>query len=97
MVSVRSKRDHEPFFAMLDRTFGWFPTLDNGWRQVLSVQRDLIKIGQHHGPSPLDILIALTAHEHRLTLIHADADFGAIAKVRPGIAMIRVDGASRRR
>ncbi len=91
MVSVKSDHDYEPFFGMLARTFGWCPTLDNPWRQVLSVQRDLIRIGHHRGPSPIDILIALTAQERRLTLIHADADFAAIAKVRPGAPMIRVD------
>jgi hypothetical protein len=91
MASVRSGHDYESFFAVLDRTFGWCPALDDPWRHILAVQRDLIKIGHHHGPSPIDILIALTAQEHRLTLLHADTDFLSIAKVRPGIGMARVD------
>jgi predicted nucleic acid-binding protein len=91
MVSVRADRDFEPFFSMLKQTFGWCPTLDDLWRHILAVQRDLIRIGHHRGPSPMDILIALTAAEQRLTLLHADGDFASIAKVRPGIAMIRVD------
>lgn len=60
-------------------------------RHFLAVQRDLLRIGHHRGPSPMEILIALTAAEQRLTLLHADADFASIAKARPGIAMIRVD------
>lgn len=88
MVSVRSDRDYEPFFAVLRRTFGWYPAADDPWRQVLAVQRDLIKIGHHRGPSPIDILIALTARDHRLTVVHADMDFASIAKVRPDIAMV---------
>lgn len=91
MVSVRADRDYQPFFAMLRRTFAWCPAVDDPWRQVLAVQRDLIAIGHHRGPSPMDIIIALTAHQHRLTLLHADADFAAVQKVRPGIAMIRID------
>ena len=91
MISVRADRDYEPFFAMLRRTFGWYPTLDDPWREILAVQRDLIRIGHHRGPSPIDTLIALTAQERRLTLLHADADFASIAKVRQGLAMIRVD------
>ena len=91
MRSVRSERDHEPFFAMLERTFGWLPTRDDPWRRVLAVQRDLIAIGHHRGPSPMDILIALTAEEHRVTLVHMDDDFNAVAKVRPGIAMARLE------
>jgi predicted nucleic acid-binding protein len=94
MVSVRADREYEPFFAVLRGTFGWYPALDDPWRHILAVQRDLLKIGHHRGPSVLDILIALTAQQHRLTLIHADADFAAVAKVRPGISMIRVDGSS---
>jgi predicted nucleic acid-binding protein len=91
MVSVRTERDYEPFFAVLRRTFGWCPAPDDPWRRVLAVQCDLISIGHHRGPSPMDIVIALTALDQRLTLLHADADFEAIAKVRPGMAMIRVD------
>lgn len=91
MDSVRADRDFEPFFALLRQTFAWCPPLDDPWRQVLAVQRDLIRIGHHRGPSPMDIVIALTAAEQRLTLLHADADFASMAKVRPGIAMIRVD------
>jgi hypothetical protein len=91
MISVRADRDYEAFFAVLGRTFGWYPALDDPWRHILAVQRDLLRIGHHRGPSLMDILIALTASEHRLTLIHADADFASIAKVRPGMAMIRVD------
>ncbi len=91
MVSVRADRDYEPFFAMLRRTFAWCPAREDPWRHVLAVQRDLIAIGHHRGPSPMDIIIALTAQQHRLTLLHADADFAAVQKVRPGIAMIRVD------
>lgn len=64
--------------------------MDDPWRQILPVQRDLITIGHHRGPSPMDILIALTAHAHRQTLIHVDDDFASIAKVRPGFAMIRL-------
>ncbi|MGW4715641.1 PIN domain-containing protein [Nocardia sp. NPDC004260] len=91
MVSVRSGTDFEPFFAVLGRTFGWYPALDDPWRRVLAVQRDLVRVGHHRGPSPMDIVIALTALEHRLTLIHADADFDSIAKVRPELPLIRVD------
>lgn len=91
MVSVRSERDYEPFFAVLRRTFTWCPPLEDPWRHVLAVQRDLIAIAHHRGPSPIDILIALTARQHRLTLIHADRDFESIARVRPDIAMIQVN------
>jgi predicted nucleic acid-binding protein len=91
MVSVRSEAAYEPFFGRLRRTFGWCPSPDDPWRRVLAIQRDLITLGHHRGPSPMDIVIALTAQDRQLTLLHADADFGSIAKVRPAIPMIRID------
>nr|WP_232789587.1 PIN domain-containing protein [Streptomyces jeddahensis] len=90
MPGLRADRDYEPFFTMLGRTFGWVPALEEPWPKVIAVQRDLVKIGHHRGPSPMDILIALTAEQHRLTVLHVDDDFAAIAKVRPDISMLRL-------
>lgn len=90
MPALRADRDYEPFFTMLGQTFGWVPALDEPWPRIIAVQRELVKIGHHRGPSPTDILIALTAEHHRLTVLHVDDDFAAIAKVRPGIPMIRL-------
>jgi hypothetical protein len=89
MPGLRSDRDYEPFFTMLGQTFGWVPALDDPWPKVVEVQRDLAKIGHHRDPSPMDILIALTAEQHHLTVLHVDDDFAAIAKVRPDIPMVR--------
>ncbi len=58
-------------------------------RDYIEVQRDLVKIGHHRGRSPLDVLIALTAEHHGLTLLHVDDDFAAIAKVRSGLSLVR--------
>lgn len=91
MLTVRAKSDFEPFFKKLDSTFAWCPPVGNPWPQVLAVQRDLLEIGHHRGPSPVDIVIALTARRHGLTLVHADGDFASIAKVRPEIEMVRIE------
>ncbi|XIE79583.1 PIN domain-containing protein [Streptomyces sp. SBR177] len=91
MPSLRSDRDCDPFLTMLGQTFAWVPAVDDPWLEVAAVQRELVRIGHHRGPSPMDILIALTARQHKLTLVHVDDDFGAIAKVCPDIAMVRLD------
>ncbi|NBM15102.1 PIN domain nuclease [Streptomyces sp. GC420] len=90
MPGLRADRDYEPFFTMLGQTFGWVPVLDDPWPKIISVQRELVRIGHHRGPSPIDILIALTAEQHHLTVLHADDDFEAIAKVRPTVRMVRL-------
>ncbi|CAM5385187.1 PIN domain nuclease [Streptomyces tanashiensis] len=89
MRALRSDRN-EPFTTMLSQTFTWVPAPEDPWPKVIAVQRDLLGIGHHRGPSPMDILIALTAEHHRLTLLHADDGFTAIAKVRSGIDMVRL-------
>ncbi|MFE3517158.1 PIN domain nuclease [Streptomyces sp. NPDC059166] len=94
MLALRSDRDHEPFFTMLGQTFGWVPALEDPWPRIIEVQRELVRIGHHRGPSPIDILIALTARRHRLTVLHVDDDFGAIAKVCPDIDMLRLQTAA---
>jgi predicted nucleic acid-binding protein len=95
MPGLRADRDCEPFFTMLAQTFAWVPVLENPWSKVIDVQRELVRIGHHRGPSPMDILIALTAEQHQLTVLHVDDDFAAIAKVRAGIPMIRLQPRSR--
>lgn len=90
MPGLRADRDFEPFFSMMGQTFGWVPAPEDPWPKVIAVQRDLAAIGHHRGPSPMDILIALTAQQHRLTVVHVDDDFTSIGKVRPGIPMIRL-------
>ncbi|OKJ68320.1 PIN domain-containing protein [Streptomyces sp. CB02261] len=90
MRGLRADRDHEPFTTMLNQTFAWVPAPEDPWPKVVAVQRDLLRIGHLRGPSPMDILIALTAEQHRQTLLHVDDDFTAIAKVRPGIEMVRL-------
>ncbi|MFC7927894.1 PIN domain nuclease [Streptomyces cinereoruber] len=90
MRALRSDRDHEPFTTMLNQSFTWVSAPEDPWPEVIAVQRDLLAIGHHRGPSPMDVLIALTAERHRLTLLHVDDDFTAIAKVRPGINMVRL-------
>ncbi|WP_256254947.1 hypothetical protein [Streptomyces sp. cf124] len=89
MPALRADRDHEPFFTMIGKTFGWVLVIDDPWPKIIAVQRDLLQIGHHRGPSPIDILIALAAEHHRLTLLHVDDDFAAIAKVRPGLSAVR--------
>lgn len=90
MPGLRTDQDYELFFTVLGKTFGWVPALDDPWPKIIEVQRELARIGHRRGPSPIDILMALTAEHHQLSLLHVDDDFQSIAKVRPGISMIRL-------
>jgi predicted nucleic acid-binding protein len=90
-MAVRSEREYSKFFDAVEGLFTWVPALDDPWPKVHSVQRELMRVGHHRRPSPMDILIALSAHRSGLTLLHVDDDFTSISKVRPDIAMMRLE------
>lgn len=50
------------------------------WRAV-EIQERLAALGHHRAPSAPDILVAATAEEYGLTVLHVDKDFELIAEV----------------
>jgi predicted nucleic acid-binding protein len=96
MQGLRGRVEHERVTTTLRDTFAWCAELDDPWRAVLAVQRDLLRIGHHRGPSSMDILIVLTADARQMVLLHADSDFESIVRVRPGIHLVRLQEQGRR-
>ncbi|MFF0449484.1 PIN domain-containing protein [Streptomyces sp. NPDC004609] len=92
---LRHGQDGEPLYLALDRAFGSVPMREtNKQTEAMAVQRELKRRGVAdgpQGPNLMDIVTALTARFHGLTLVHADADFDAIAEVCPDIPMIKLD------
>jgi predicted nucleic acid-binding protein len=86
-----SKADRDQLRAHLRSLFGWHPMPDDAWRFVHRVQDNLVDLGQHKGPSVVDLLVAATADAWGLTVLHVDADFDTIARV----TTIRVQRADR--
>jgi predicted nucleic acid-binding protein len=89
--STASKADRDQLRAHLRSLFGWHPMPDDAWRFVHRVQDNLVDLGQHKGPSVVDLLVAATADAWGLTVLHVDADFDTIARV----TTIRVQRADR--
>jgi predicted nucleic acid-binding protein len=56
---------------------------NDAWRFVARAQDALVDLGQHKGPSVVDLLVAATAEAWGLTVLHVDADFETIARVAP--------------
>ena len=81
LYSARSIEDYEAMCVSLRSTFAWVPDPDCVANRALEVQRELVRIGKHRGPGPVDLLIAATAEYHDLTVLHYDADFDTIAEV----------------
>jgi predicted nucleic acid-binding protein len=87
--SAASEADRDQLRDHLRSLFGWHPMPDDAWRFVERTQDGLVDLGQHLGPSVVDLLVAATADAWGLTVLHVDADFDTIARV----AAIRVQRA----
>ncbi|MFI6283672.1 PIN domain-containing protein [Streptomyces sp. NPDC051018] len=93
---LRPGQDGEPLYLALDRAFGSVPMREfDKQTEAMAVQRELkqrgVGSGGRDGPNLMDVVTALTARFHGLTLVHADADFDHIAAVCPDIPMIKLD------
>jgi predicted nucleic acid-binding protein len=79
--ATTSKADRDQLRSHLRSLFGWHPMPDHAWRFVERTQDALVDLGQHRGPSIVDLLVAATAEAWGLTVLHVDADFETIARV----------------
>ncbi|MBT2545464.1 PIN domain nuclease [Streptomyces sp. ISL-44] len=67
--------------GLLRETFPYFVARDSVWEETAALQQRLVDEGCHQGASPVDLLVAVIARHHKLTVLHQDADFETIARV----------------
>ena len=83
LFSARSPTEYEQLWADRRAAYEYLPTDDEHWQRALAAQRELARTGRHRAVGIADLLTAVLAGEHQLTLIHYDADFGVAAEVLP--------------
>ncbi|MEU4228625.1 PIN domain nuclease [Nonomuraea sp. NPDC026600] len=66
---------------LLQETFPYYTIPDSAWHETGDLQRELADKGWHQCASPVDLLVAVTARHHKLTMLHADADFETISRL----------------
>jgi predicted nucleic acid-binding protein len=81
--ATASKADRDQLRVQLRTLFAWHPMPGDAWAFVARAQDNLVDLGQHKGPSVVDLLVAATAEAWGLTVLHVDADFDTIARVVP--------------
>lgn len=81
LFSARSAQDYQRTKAQLRDLFEWRPVPEDGWHQILDLQEALVHRGAHRSASGTDLLVAVTARAHGLTVLHYDRDFDTIAGV----------------
>ncbi|MFE3764564.1 PIN domain nuclease [Streptomyces sp. NPDC059104] len=67
--------------GLLTETFPYRVARDSVWEDTATLQRGLADTGAHQCASPVDLLVAVIARHHKLTVLHQDADFETIARV----------------
>jgi predicted nucleic acid-binding protein len=83
LYSARSPGEYERLWADRRAAYEYVPTDDEHWQRAFAAQRELAGTGRHRAVGIADLLTAVLACQHRLTVIHYDADFEIAAEVLP--------------
>lgn len=75
LYSARSPAEYEQIRTDRRQAYEYLPTEERHWQAAFAAQRVLAQTGRHRGVGIADLLTAVLAAEHRLTLVHYDADF----------------------
>jgi predicted nucleic acid-binding protein len=81
LYSARSLADRLEKQRLLRTVFGWVPMGERAYDRAAAVQQMLTEVGKHRSAGPVDLLIAATAEQARLTVLCDDRDFGVVASV----------------
>lgn len=81
LYSARNQAHYEQLWSDRRAAYEYLPTDDEQWQDALNAQRALARSGRHRAVGMADLLTAVQAATHRLTVIHYDADFETAAQV----------------
>jgi len=81
LSSARNPVDYEQLWADRRVAYEYLPTEDEHWQAALQAQRELARQGRHRAVGMPDLLTAVLAAAHGLTVVHYDADFETAATV----------------
>lgn len=81
LYSARSPTEYEQLWHDRELAYEYLPTNDEHWRAALNAQRRLAQLGQHRLVGLPDLLTAVLAADHGITVIHYDSDFDTAATV----------------
>jgi predicted nucleic acid-binding protein len=89
---IADAKGYERLEERLLDTYPWVPVPDNAWESVRATRRALAARSAHQGLSVADHLVVATALQHRLTVLHDDADFETVARVLTELRQERIGG-----
>lgn len=83
LFSATGPVDRDEISFDLDKVCGAAGVPKSVWRWVDTAQYKLTQRGQHRSAGVVDLIVCATAVHHDLTVLHADGDFTAVARVMP--------------
>ena len=81
LYSARSPTEYEQVRADRREAYEYLPTDNGHWQRAFDVQRALAHSGRHRAVGIADLLTAVLAAEHGMTVLHYDRDFEIAAEV----------------
>jgi len=81
LYSTRSPGEYEQVRADRREAYEHLPLDDGHWQRAFAAQRVLARTGRHRAVGVADLLTAVLAAEHRMTVVHYDGDFEIAAEV----------------
>jgi len=81
LYSARSPAEYEQIRADRSHAYEYLATEDHHWQAAFDAQRTLARTGRHRAVGIADLLTAVLASEHQLTVVHYDADFDIAGEV----------------
>lgn len=81
LYSARSPAEYEQIRADRRYAYEYLAIDDRHWQAAFDAQRVLARTGRHRAVGIADLLSAVLAGEHQLTLVHYDADFDIAEEV----------------
>lgn len=80
LFSARSGKEVRGLKARLSKLYTWRTVPDDAWKRVSELQLRLGDAGCHRSAGVVDLLVAVTAQHHRLTVLHYDRDFETLSR-----------------
>ncbi|MDP4960610.1 MAG: PIN domain-containing protein [Mycobacterium sp.] len=81
LYSARNPVEYKQLWADRRVAYEYLPTEDGHWQAAVKAQRELARQGRHRAVGMPDLLTAVLAAAHGLTVVHYDADFETAATV----------------
>ena len=81
LYSAKTPEEYEQVRADRRDAYEYLPTDDGHWTGAFDAQRLLARTGRHRAVGIADLLTAVLAAEHGLTVLHYDSDFETAAEV----------------